>query len=78
MDVPFPFYTVHKMTKEHALLDSGAMENFLDESAWRELGIGHFKLPRPLTVHNVDGMENRQGKVEYFCWIKIYYQGQMI
>jgi len=33
MDIPFPFYTVHKMTEEHALLDSGAMENFLDESA---------------------------------------------
>ena len=78
MDVPFPFYTVHKTTEEHALLDSGATENFLDESAWRELGIGRFKLPRPLTVHNVDGTENRQGKVEYFCWIKIYYQGQMI
>ncbi len=58
MDVPFPFYMVHKMTEEHALLDSGAMENFLDESAWRGLGIGHFKLPRPLTVHNVDRMEN--------------------
>ena len=77
MNVPFPFYTVHKTTKEHALLDSGVTENFLDESVWKELKIGCFKLLRLLTVHNVDGTENRQGKVEYCCWIKIYYQDQM-
>jgi hypothetical protein len=59
VDIPFPSYTVHKITKKHVLLDSGAIENFLDESVCKELGIGRFKLLRPLTVHNVDGTENQ-------------------
>jgi len=67
INIPFPFQMVHKMTEEHALLDSGVTENFLDKSVWRELKIGHFKLPRLLTVHNVDGTENQQRKVEYCC-----------
>jgi hypothetical protein len=56
MSIPFEFRTVRKTTDKHALLNSGATENFLDENVWRRLQIGQIKLPRPLTVHNVDGM----------------------
>ena len=31
MNLPFQFCTVHQMTDDEALLDSGATENFLDE-----------------------------------------------
>ncbi len=31
----------------------------------------------PLTVHNVDSTENCQEKIEFYSWLKIYYQGQM-
>jgi len=77
MNVPFEFDTVQKMTNETALLDSGATENFLDEDVWEQLQIGRIRLPVPLTVHNVDGTENCQGKIEFYSWLKIYYQGQM-
>ncbi len=77
MNVPFEFHVVGKTTNEMALLDSGAMENFLDEEVWQRLHIGRVKLPKPLTVHNVDGTENHTGKVEYYCWLKIYYQKRM-
>jgi hypothetical protein len=63
---------------EIALLDSGATENFLDEKVCKELNLGCFKLPKPLTVYNVDGMENRHGKVDYCCWLKVHYGGKML
>lgn len=78
MNVPFKFRTVGKTTEETALLDSGATENFLDERAWQRLRLRRFSLPRPLTVHNVDGSENRQGKIDSYCWIKVRYRRSMI
>ena len=76
MNLPFQFYTVHQVTNEKALLDSGAMENFLNEQVWKTLNIRCFKLKRPLTVHNMDGTENCQGKITHCCWLKIHYQNQ--
>jgi hypothetical protein len=66
------------MTDETALIDSGATKNFLDLLVWKELQIRQVRLPKPLVVHNVDGTENCRGKLEHFCWLKIYYQNQMI
>jgi hypothetical protein len=43
------------MADEKALLDSGATENFIDETTWQRLGIGRKELKRPITVTNVDG-----------------------
>jgi len=68
---------MHQMTREVALLDSGATKNFLDEDVWRRLKIGRFKLSQLLTIHNVDRIENRKGKIKYYCWLKICHQGQM-
>ncbi len=63
------------MTREVALLDSGATKNFLDEDIWRRLKIGCFKLSQLLTIHNVDGTENKKGKIKYYCWLKVCHQG---
>ena len=30
-----------------------------------------FILPKPITIYNIDGTENRQGKVTQYCWLKI-------
>ena len=68
---------MHQTTGEVALLDSGATKNFLNKDVWRRLKIGHFKLSQLLTVHNVDGTENKKGKIEYYCWLKVCHQGQM-
>ncbi len=77
MNVPFEFDTVQKTTNKTALLDSGATENFLDKDVWEQLWIGRIRLPVLLTVHNVDGTKNHQGKIEFYSWLKIYYQGRM-
>jgi hypothetical protein len=59
------------MADEKALLDSGATENFVDETTWQQLGIGHKELEKPITVTNVDGMENKKGKITHYCWLRI-------
>jgi len=78
MNIPFEFGIVQKKTEETALFDSGATENFLDKDIWRQLQIGKIRLPKLLMVHNVDGTENCKGKIESYCWLKVYHQGHMI
>jgi hypothetical protein len=41
MHVPFKFRTAHVKAKEDALIDSGAMEIFIDEDAWKRLKVGN-------------------------------------
>ena len=71
MYTKFAFSTVRLVAEEQALLDSGASENFIDEETWKTLGIGTFTLPKPVTIYNVDGTENKQGKITRYCWLKV-------
>jgi hypothetical protein len=57
------FHTSQSKADKSALIDSGATDNFINEDTWKRLGIGHKELARPVTVHNVDGTENKQGKL---------------
>jgi hypothetical protein len=59
------------VAEEQALLDSGASENLIDVETWKTLGIGAFALPKPITIYNVDGTENKQGKITQYCWLKV-------
>jgi hypothetical protein len=65
------FRTSQSKADESALIDSGATDNFIDEDTWKRLGIGRKELARPVTVHNVDGTENKQGKITHYCWLCI-------
>ena len=73
MCIPFEFCMVQKTTDKMALLDSRATENFIDEVIWKEKNIERFRLSILLTVHYVDGTENRTGKIEFYCWLKIHH-----
>jgi predicted aspartyl protease len=59
------------MADERALLDSGATENFVDETTWQQLGIRRKELKKPITITNVDGTENKRGKIMHYCWLRI-------
>jgi hypothetical protein len=63
--------TMQRATEERALLDSGASENLINKETWKTLGTRTFTLPKPITIYNIDGTENRQGKVTQYCWLKI-------
>ena len=53
----------HQKANILTLLDSGAMENFIDKQVVKTLGIGTQTLPKPLDIHNVDGTLNREGQI---------------
>ena len=43
----------------------------MNKETWKTLGTRTFTLPKPITIYNIDGTENRQGKVTQYCWLKI-------
>ena len=53
-----PFRSLSEQAEETVLIDSGATENFLDKTTWERMGIGSHETIKPITVYNVDGMEN--------------------
>jgi hypothetical protein len=63
LNMKVSFCTLQSKADESALIDSGATDNFIDKDTWKRLGIGKKELARPVTVHNVDGTENKQGKI---------------
>ena len=64
-----PFRSLSEQAEEMVLIDSGAMENFLDKTTWERMGIGSHETVKPITVYNVDGTENSQGKITHYCWL---------
>ena len=64
------------MAKETALLDSGVTENFIDETTWERLRVGKNRLKDKIILHNVDGTENKQGKMTHHCQLRIKYNGK--
>jgi hypothetical protein len=71
LNMNISFRTSQSKADKSALIDSRATDNFIDEETWKRLGIGRKELSRPVTVHNVDGTENKQGKITHYCWLRI-------
>jgi hypothetical protein len=76
MNVPFSFQTAHAKAKETALLDSGATENFIDETTWKRMRVGRQPLVKPIKVYNVNGTENKQGEMTHYCRLRVSYNDQ--
>ena len=55
------------------LIDSGAQGRFLDKKLALKKGIALIKLKMPITPINVDGTENKSGKIEYVTWLNLYF-----
>src|SRR6267142_1334971 len=69
--IDFKVLMVRQVTEGQVLLDSGASENLIDKETWKTLEMGAFVLPKPITIHNLDGTENKQGKITQYCWLRI-------
>ena len=56
---------------EHALLDSGATDNFIDQRTAKRLNIPTRCLKRPRILYNVDKTENRSGRITHYVDLEI-------
>ena len=56
---------------EHALLDSGATDNFIDQRTIKRLNIPMRRLDRPRILYNVDKTENRDGRITHYIDLEI-------
>ena len=59
-------HTAWKRAEAVALVDSGAMENFLNLSYARWLGLPVKQLLAPRRLYNVDGTENKGGELRHY------------
>jgi len=55
------------MAEEQILLDTGATENFIDQTTVDKLRLGTKRIPYPQPVYNVDGTMNRAGTITWAC-----------
>jgi hypothetical protein len=71
MHIEITLSSVPQVVEEQALLDSGASENLINKETWETLRTKAFILPKPVTIYNLDGMENAQGRISQYCWLKV-------
>jgi len=71
--VTFHSRTLH--SEVNALIDSGATESFISPDLVEHYQIPTRTIPKPRTIRNVDGTENKQGKVKLAADIDIRYNG---
>ena len=61
INVPIQMHIHDSKTEEHALIDSGATENFLDYRTVKRLNLGTKLLDIPQPIINADGSPNGKG-----------------
>ena len=69
INMKIPFQSLSEQAEETVSIDSGATENFLNKDTWQKMGIGSHETVKPITVYNVNGTENSQGKITHYCWL---------
>jgi hypothetical protein len=63
LKIPFDFQTYMAKAEEKALMNSGAMENFIDKGTVKRLRLGTKPLSPARPVYNVDGTHNKAGMI---------------
>ena len=71
MTISLPLYLWNKKTDTEALLDSGAMDNFIDLQTVKTCTLGTRKLKQPHLINNVDGTPNQAGSITDYCLLNI-------
>ena len=71
MTIWFYVHSITKRAESIALLDSGAMENFMNltYTEWLQLPIK--QLPEPRPVLNIDSTENKSSKLKYYTDLNV-------
>ena len=67
-----------KRAETTALLDSGAMENFISMQYAKELQLPIKHLQWPWPVYNVDGMRGKNGDIEHYTDLEMQTGSQRV
>jgi len=68
---------MHEGITVKALLDSGATGMFIDRKMVAKHGFRLQKLERPVTIRNVDGMNNSTGTITHQVEMNMYYKSHI-
>jgi hypothetical protein len=62
-EIPVQYHSFNGTQEHLALVDSGAMENFMDQATVRKLKLGTKKLKYQIPVRNINGTNNKAGHI---------------
>ena len=71
MTVHFFIHSIAKRAEATTLLDSGAIENFMNLSYAKWLKLPIKELPQPRKLFNIDNMENVSGKLKHYTDLQV-------
>jgi hypothetical protein len=72
LKLPVTFSSMHIQIKETALINSGAMENFINYHTVIKWRMGTKKLDIFWQVFNIDGTRNQAGSITSYCVLQVY------
>ena len=71
MTIQFYVHSIAKRAESIVLLDLGATENFMNLAYAKWLQLPIKQLPKPRPVLNIDGTENKSGKLKYYTDLNV-------
>jgi hypothetical protein len=66
LELPISIHSAKGTAEESALVDSGAMENFMDRQLVERIKLGTQRLDQPIKLWNIDGTFNTTGQITHF------------
>jgi hypothetical protein len=75
MCVPVSIHTSYFMADKKALVNSGAINNFMHPLFAKHMGLGLQKLPTPKKIFNIDNTSNKSGMITHYLDLNIQTNG---
>ena len=71
MKIPVSFRKAYARANKQILVDSGATDNFVHPQLIRRLALGTQKLERPRKIWNIDGTNNKAGRITEYVDLSV-------
>ena len=75
MHVPVSIHTHYFMANKKALVDSGAMDNFIHLAFAKRLGLTMTPLEKPKIIYNIDNTSNKVGGITHSLELRVTTKG---
>ena len=71
MQVPVLIHASYNMADMKALVDLGAMDNFIHPNFVKRMGLGQRELDKPKNIYNIDDMTNKAGQITHYLNLEV-------